>query len=127
MIAWILALTLTLVLSSSTLAQNNIQQECTLAAAQRLPKIPGLVIVSRRVKPMPEDLQKDWQLQRDRYKGFVSAQGPSKKDLPISALVVEIESRAAAQDVTFSFVCFSASGLPAVIHAMTSRPYPRTD
>jgi hypothetical protein len=78
MIAWILALTLTLVLSSSTLAQNNIQQECTLAAAQRLPKIPGLVIVSSRVKPMPEDLQKDWQLQRDRYKGFVSAQGPSR-------------------------------------------------
>ena len=122
MIAWILALTLTLVLSSSILAQDNIEQKCILAAAQGLPRIPGLVIVSSRAKPMLEDLQKNWQLQRDRYKGFVNAQGPSKKDLPISALVVEIESRAAAQDVTFSFTCFSAAGLPAVVHAMTSRP-----
>jgi hypothetical protein len=80
-----------------------------------------MAIVSSRVKPMLEDLQKTWQLQRDRYKGFVSAQGPSKKDLPISALVVEIETRAAAQDITFSFICFSAAGLPAAIHAMTSR------
>ena len=110
-----------IVLSSPTLAQDNIQRECILAAAQRLPKIPGLVIVSSRVKPMLEDIQKNWQLQLDRYKGFVSAQGPSKKDLPISALVVEIETRAAAQDATFSFICFDAAGLPAVIHAMPSR------
>ena len=122
MIAWILALALTLVLSSSTLAQDNIEQECILSAAQTLPKIPGIVIVSSRAKPMLEDIQRNWQLQRDRYKGFVNAQGPSKKDLPIRALVVEIESRAAAQDVTFSFVCFSAAGLPAVIHPLTSRP-----
>jgi len=121
MIAWILALALTLVLSSSTLAQDNIEQEC-IFRQPRHSQNSRIVIVSSRAKPMLEDIQRNWQLQRDRYKGFVNAQGPSKKDLPIRALVVEIESRAAAQDVTFSFVCFSAAGLPAVIHPLTSRP-----
>lgn len=114
-----LALALTLAaLTTDAFAQGSSEQRCILAAAEKLPKLPGLAVTASRAKAMPEKLQKQWQLQHDRYKGFVGAQGPTQRDLPINTFIVEIEARAAAQDTIFSFVCFYATGLPSVVYAM---------
>jgi hypothetical protein len=67
---------------------------CILNAAQRLPSIPGLLITASRTKEPPQGTK-------------------PRKDTRF--LGVEIDARAAAQEVTFSFVCGVSRGTAAVV------------
>jgi hypothetical protein len=59
---------------------------CIFAAAQKLPAIPGIVIVASRV---------------------IQAQLGPKATPESSTRMVEIDTKAAAQDATFQFICVS--------------------
>jgi hypothetical protein len=109
-------------------AQTTNEKKCIFAAAQKLPPIPGLSITASRVREVPKERQPEWKLERDRYIGFVSARkglvgkrDPSLRDFDISMALTEIDVRAAAQNDTFEFVCFSMTGQPAVVYAINSR------
>ena len=71
---------------------------CIFSAAEKLPSIPGLEITASRVKPLPPDPRR-------------RSENPSK----VSAVKVEIEIKAAAQEGTYEFVCSRAPGQPVFI------------
>ena len=71
---------------------------CIFSAAEKLPSIPGLEITASRVKPLPPDPRR-------------RLENPSK----VSAVKVEIDIKAAAQEGTYEFVCSRAPGQPAFI------------
>jgi hypothetical protein len=71
---------------------------CIFSAAEKLPSIPGLVITGSRVKPLQPEPRK-----------------PSEKPSKVSAVKVEIDIKAAAQEGTYEFVCSSAPGRPVFV------------
>ena len=71
---------------------------CIFSAAEKLPSIPGLEITASRVKPLPPDPRR-------------RSESPSK----VSAVKVEIDIKAAAQEGTYEFVCSRAPGQPVFI------------
>jgi hypothetical protein len=71
---------------------------CIFSAAEKLPSIPGLEITASRVKPLPTEVRK-------------RSEHPSK----VSAVKVEIDIKAAAQEGTYEFVCSRAPGQPVFI------------
>jgi hypothetical protein len=71
---------------------------CIFSAAEKLPSIPGLEITASRVKPLPPDPRR-------------RSENPSK----VSAVKVEIDIKAAAQEGTYEFVCSRAPGQPVFI------------
>jgi hypothetical protein len=105
-----------LLLSTLARADSMDDKKCILGSAEKLPAITGLTIAASRAKQLPIEMQSDWQRERHRYKGFLSAQGDPKAKAPISAVLVDLDVKAAAIDGTFSFVCFNAVGIPPSIH-----------
>ena len=71
---------------------------CIFSAAEKLPSIPGLEITASRVKSLPPEPRK-------------RSENPSK----VSAVKVEIDIKAAAQEGTYEFVCSRAPGQPVFI------------
>ena len=71
---------------------------CIFSAAEKLPSIPGLEITASRVKPLPPDPRR-------------RSESPSK----VSAVKVEIDIKAAAQEGTYEFVCSRGPGQPVFI------------
>jgi hypothetical protein len=74
---------------SSAASQTLEEKLCILRAAQILPNIPGLTITASRTKDPPQGTK-------------------PRKDTRF--LSVEIDVRAAAQDVTFSYLCGLSRG-----------------
>lgn len=69
---------------------------CILAAAEHLPRIPGIEIIASRTKALPADLQ-------------------AKLDHGLFHTLVEIDAKAAGQDTTFQFFCVAGGkGAPHV-------------
>src|SRR5688572_1050734 len=71
---------------------------CIFSAAEKLPSIPGLEITGSRVQPLPPEARK-------------RSENPTK----VSAVKVEIDIKAAAQEGTYEFVCSRGPGQPAFI------------
>jgi hypothetical protein len=87
-------------------AETQDEKSCIIAAAQKLPNIPGLLIKSSSAKEFSKaDLQR-------------SGAQPTAADQ--RSYLVEIDVRAAAVDVTMSFVC--AVGPRAVVAAPLGQP-----
>jgi hypothetical protein len=72
------------------------EKACILAAAERLPRIPGIEIVSSRAKPLPDEAAK-------------------KASPNFFWRMIEIDAKAAGQSVTYTFVCGKGARTPAVI------------
>src|ERR1700737_3698225 len=87
-------------LSTSVHADALDDKRCILAAAEKLPAIQGLVIASSRAKQMPLETQSGWQLERSRYLGFLHTRNATSKLADVNALVVELDTKAAAIDAT---------------------------
>jgi hypothetical protein len=105
-------------LSTSVHADVFDDKRCILAAAEKLPAIQGLIIASSRAKQMPVEMQPAWQLQRDRYLGFLTTRQPKAKPADVNAMVVELDTKAAAIDATHLFACFFAASTPPIVYAV---------
>ncbi|MCP1758037.1 hypothetical protein [Bradyrhizobium elkanii] len=79
-----------LLLISPGIAETLPERSCIVAAAAKLPTIPGLAIIASRMKSVPIN-------EKEKLSG-IQAGG-----------VVEIDAKAAGQDVTFGFYCTSSS------------------
>lgn len=86
---------LLLAFSTGALAED-FEKPCILAAAEHLPRIPGIEIKASRTEPVPPAMA-----------------APLKAAL-FSALV-HIDTRAAGQDATFNFVCAIGKNTPIVV------------
>lgn len=70
--------------------EHNVPKICIFAAAEKLPRIPGLVITGAKTSDVPDSL---------KTKG-------------ISTMIVEVSFTAAGQSAIAKFVCASAPGKP---------------
>jgi hypothetical protein len=107
----------TLLLSTLAHAATMDDKKCILASAEKLPVIPGLTIASSRAKQMPSEMESEWKPQHDRYLNFVTARQPKSKP-DVNAIVIELDIKASGIDASFSFVCFSAPGMPPSLHSV---------
>lgn len=71
------------------------EKACILAAAEKLPKIPGIQIKSSKGGPLPEGVKPS---PADQYSG-----------------IVEIIATAAGQEVTYTFACGMGPRTPAIV------------
>jgi hypothetical protein len=104
-----------LMLATAAQAQTVSDKNCIFAAAQKLPAIAGMQISASRTKQLTAEMQQTWKLERDRFIGAVTSGSGQRSNVAVSALVVDIDIQAAAQESTLSFLCFFAAGFPAHI------------
>jgi hypothetical protein len=84
----------------AAMRKEDLEKACILAAAERLPRIPGIVINSSRAVPLPPEIP--------------------QKPL-VFTTSVEIAATAAGQSVTYLFVCAKGARTPSIIHPVGQR------
>jgi hypothetical protein len=72
----------------------NLEKACILAAAENLPRIPGIEITGSRVSPLPAE---------------------HKSEPHIFMMLVHIDAKAAGQTVTYNFMCGRGAQTPPII------------
>jgi hypothetical protein len=82
----------------AAIPKEQLEKSCILAAAERLPRIPGIEIISSRAKPVPDDFK----------------QSPGTY-----MTIVEIDAKAAGLNVTYNFVCAKGARTHAMIQPFT--------
>lgn len=80
----------------SKIPRSDLKKSCILAAAERLPRIPGIEIVKSRTADVPPDLL-------------------AKTEAGTFSTLVYIDARAAGQDVTYNFVCMRGLRTPSIV------------
>lgn len=80
----------------AAMPKEQLEKSCILAAAERLPRIPGIEIIASRAKPVPTDFN------------------PSPGTF---MTLVEIDAKAAGLNETYNFVCAKGARTPALIRA----------
>lgn len=70
------------------------EKRCILSAASRVPFIQGQQIIASRAKPLPAEF---------------------KPEPGVYRTIVELDAKAAGQDVTYHFVCLTSAGKPAFV------------
>ncbi|MGA9866455.1 MAG: hypothetical protein WBQ75_08450 [Acetobacteraceae bacterium] len=81
-------------ITSSAHADDLSEKRCIYQAAQELPSIPGLLIQDSRTRPIPDDVRK--KLTGGEQQAIDDAE---------TAMIVDIDVKAAAHDATFRFIC----------------------
>ncbi|MBR1142718.1 hypothetical protein [Bradyrhizobium sp. AUGA SZCCT0431] len=80
----------------AAMPKDQLEKSCILAAAERLPRIPGIEIIGYRTKPLPTEF----------------------KPTPGTYMtLVEIDAKAAGLNETYNFVCAKGARTPAIIQA----------
>lgn len=97
MTRFLLATSVAIALAASPALAEEFDQACKLAAAERLPRIPGIEIVGEpRLLPLPPEVAK--QVDQATYQRLV-----------------EVDAKAAGQTPTFRFFCVAVPGAPVMI------------
>jgi hypothetical protein len=78
--------------------KEQLEKTCILAAAERLPRIPGIEIIASRAKPVPTE--------------FKTSPGAFMT-------LVEIDAKAAGLNETYNFVCAKGARTPPIVQAFT--------
>jgi hypothetical protein len=81
----------------AAMSQGDLQKGCILAAAERLPRIPGIQIINSRISAMPSE---------------------TKIEPGTYMTLVHIDAKAAGQDVTYNFLCARGARTPSIVQRL---------